>query len=88
MSKLGNYYVKWDHKEKNTTCFISKDYKVLAAGIATKHPTDRPDHRIARRISFQRAMNFLTETHEVPKEEIANVWEDYLEKVRQPNKNP
>lgn len=86
MSKLGNYYVKWNHKSDSTVCSIKKDHDVVALGLATKHPQDRPDHRVARRISFQRAMNELSNAPEISKEDIGNVWKDYLKIVRQPAK--
>lgn len=85
MSKLGNFYVKWQHKTNSTACVVKKNDDVLAIGLAIKHPKDKPDLRVARRISFQRAMRELSQNPKFPKIEIGMVWNDYMEKVRQPS---
>lgn len=84
MSKLGNYYVRWETDKNTTTCTVQKDYEVLAVGKSSRNPKDRPNMRIARRHSFTRAMDAAIIAGTIPKEDVGGVYGDYITKVRQP----
>lgn len=86
---LGNHKVHWNYREesgkKTTTCVI-KDLndQVLATGNATLFHKDVDDRKVARSVTFKRAMGEAMTNNTLDKSARAAIWEDFRTKITQP----
>lgn len=85
MSQLGGKKVRWIYENKTTTCAIyNQDSETIVFGEAVRYAKDTNDKRVARKVSFQRAMKRAADMEIIPKSERQAIWVDFLTTINQP----
>lgn len=90
---LGNHRVHWSYQDnsgkktvkKTTICTIkNSNDEIVAVGEASLFHKDIPDRKVARAITFRRAMANIVNENKLDKETRANIWNDFRTKINQP----
>jgi hypothetical protein len=86
---LGNHRVHWKYVEnggkKTTICTIeNRNREVVATGEATRFHKDTDDRKVARAVTFKRAMNNSMNANSIDKPSRGAIWDDFRTKINQP----
>lgn len=86
---LGNHRVHWKYIQtggkKITTCTIEdRNRNVVATGEASLFYKDTDDRKVARVVTFKRAMNNSMNENSIDKQSRGAIWNDFRTKINQP----
>lgn len=85
MAKLGNFLVRFRYNGKATTCqVLNSDRSVIAESTINRFHTDKPNKKLARKLTFTKVMKKTVVNNLLPKEERALIWNDFRNNITQP----
>lgn len=76
--------IQWNYNGDNTTCIIKQGEEVLMRRTVKRFVKDTPNKRLARKVSFSKAMDFITEGNILPKEIRTAMWNAFRTNINQP----
>lgn len=81
---VGNTKVQWIYAGNNTTCIIKEGEEILMKKTVKRFAKDLPNKRLARKVSFSKSMQLISQGEVLPKEQRSAMWNQFRTTINQP----